>query len=116
VACREDVTLLCIHDHTGACSVDLLLQLPWNVEELAKERIMIERIVLADFALYRDVHHRWSDLFHKRRQAWHSTGAEVGDLGEGGPDPEQPNEPYEQPGTAKDRRDEISFSFSDKRL
>jgi hypothetical protein len=37
-------------------------------------------------------------------------------LGEGGPEPEQPNEPYEQPGTAKDRRDDISFSFSDKRL
>ncbi len=40
--CRENVTLLGIHDHAGARRVDLLLELLRNVEEFAEEGTMIE--------------------------------------------------------------------------
>jgi hypothetical protein len=77
---------------------------------------MIERIILPDFPLHRDVHHRWRDLFHKGRQGRHTTSAKIGNLGEGGPEREQPDEREERPAPAEQTQRSHNFSFQDSSL
>src|SRR4051812_28878674 len=83
---RDDViggqydAALRIDDHAGAAGFDFLLQLLRHVEKFPEERILVERIVLAHFAVDRDVDHGRRDLADERRERRDATGRKIGYL------------------------------------
>src|ERR1051325_9962022 len=86
---RKHNTALRIHDDARTGGAHLLLQLLRNVEELAKERVLVERIVLANLAMNRAVEHCRSDFAHERRERRNVPWPRAGHLPRRGADHEK---------------------------